>query len=184
MPHATQVKLLRALQERRLRRVGASADLPFAARIIAATNRDLAQEVRAGRFREDLFYRLNVIQLRVPALRDRAEDIPLFLDRFLARFAREAGRRAPPIAPAAERLLLSYSYPGNVRELANVVERAVTLAGEGGIDVQVLPPAMRDPGAPQRVRRRCWRRGEWTSRRSSTRWSARCSRPRSSGRGE
>jgi two-component system response regulator PilR (NtrC family) len=149
LPAPVQVKLLRALQERRLRRVGGSADLPFAARIVAATNRDLAQEVRSGRFREDLFYRLNVIQIRVPPLRDRAEDIPLFLERFLARFARENGRRPPPITPAAERLLLSYRYPGNVRELANVVERAVTLADDAGIDVQVLPPAMRDPGAPQ-----------------------------------
>ncbi len=151
LPPPVQVKLLRALQERRLRRVGGSADLPFAARIVAATNRDLAQEVAAGRFREDLFYRLNVIQIRVPPLRDRAEDIPLFLERFLARFARENGKPKPRVTPAAERLLLSYRYPGNVRELANVVERAVTLADDAGVDVGVLPPALRDPAAAQGV---------------------------------
>jgi two-component system response regulator PilR (NtrC family) len=147
LPPPVQVKLLRALQERRIRRVGASADLAFGARIVAATNRDLADEVRAGRFREDLFYRLNVIQIRTPALRDRREDVPLFLEHFLERFAGESGRARPRLSAEAERMLLAYDYPGNVRELANVVERAVTLADGGVIQPGVLPPAVRGAAA-------------------------------------
>jgi two-component system, NtrC family, response regulator PilR len=143
LPHATQVRLLRALQERRVRRVGGSGDISIGARILAATNRDLAQEVRAGRFREDLYYRLNVIQLRMPALRERREDIPVFLDHMLARFAVELGRSNPRLSPEAERLLCDYHYPGNIRELANVVERAMTLAEGDVVGVDVLPPALR-----------------------------------------
>ncbi len=98
----------------------------------------------AGRFREDLFYRLNVIQIRVPPLRARREDIPLFVAHFLVRFAVELGRPSPRFAPEAERLLLAYDYPGNVRELANVVERAVTLADGPEIQVRDLPPGLRE----------------------------------------
>jgi two-component system response regulator PilR (NtrC family) len=145
LPHGLQVKLLRALQERRIRRVGGSRDVTFAARIVAATNRDLAAEVSAGRFREDLYYRLNVIQLQVPPLRERPEDVPLFLAHYLERFSGELGRPLPRLAPDAERLLLAYRYPGNVRELANVVERAVTLADGDVLDGRALPPALRDP---------------------------------------
>jgi len=145
LPPPVQVKLLRALQERRIRRVGGSKDIGFAARIVAATNRDLAADVSAGRFREDLFYRLNVIQIRVPSLRERPGDVPLFLAHFLERFAAEAGRPHVRLGADAERLLLAYAYPGNVRELANVVERAVTLADGDVIDVRALPPALRDP---------------------------------------
>jgi two-component system, NtrC family, response regulator PilR len=148
LPLALQVKLLRAVQERRIRRVGGTADLPFAARILAATNRDLPEEVRVGRFREDLFYRLNVIQLRLPPLRDRADDIPVFLAHYLARFAHELGRPVSGFSPDAERLLRAYPYPGNVRELANVVERAVTLADGERIEVAVLPPAVRGAALP------------------------------------
>jgi len=147
LPPALQVKLLRALQERKIRRVGGSADLAVAARIIAATNRDLGEEVKAGRFREDLFYRLNVIQLKMPPLRERREDLPLFLDHFLDRFAAELGRSRPGVAPEAQRLLLAYAYPGNVRELANVVERAVTLCDGDVVGSAVLPPAMRGAAA-------------------------------------
>jgi len=147
LPQVLQVKLLRALQERKIRRVGGSADLMVAARIIAATNRDLAEEVRSGRFREDLFYRLNVIQVRMPPLRERREDLPLFLDHFLDRFAAEVGRPRPSVSPEAQRLLLAYDYPGNVRELANVLERAVTLCDAGVVEPSVLPPAVR--GAAQ-----------------------------------
>jgi two-component system response regulator PilR (NtrC family) len=116
-----------------------------AARIVAATNRDLGQEVQRGRFREDLYYRLNVIQIHMPPLRDRREDIPLFVDRFLTRFAAEQGRPRPRLTPEAERLLLAHDYPGNVRELANVVERAVTLCEGDVIRAEDLPAPMRGP---------------------------------------
>jgi two-component system response regulator PilR (NtrC family) len=145
LPPPVQVKLLRALQERKMRRVGGSADIAMGARIVAATNRDLAEEVKAGRFREDLFYRLNVIQIRMPPLRERREDIPLFLAHFLERFSAELGRPAAQLSAEAERLLAAYAYPGNVRELANIVERAVTLAEGPVIEPQVLPPAVRGP---------------------------------------
>jgi two-component system, NtrC family, response regulator PilR len=143
LPPAVQVKLLRALQERKIRRVGGTRDLPVAARIVAATNRELAEEVKAGRFREDLYYRLNVIQLRLPPLRERREDLPLFLEHYLLRFAAEQARSVPHFGPEAERLLLGWSYPGNVRELANLVERAVTLSSGPVIEPSVLPPALR-----------------------------------------
>ncbi|BDG09043.1 sigma-54-dependent transcriptional regulator [Anaeromyxobacter paludicola] len=143
LPPAVQVKLLRALQERKARRVGGAADYAFGARIVAATNRELEAEVRAGRFREDLFYRLNVIQLRMPPLRERREDVPIFVAHFLARFAAEVGRPRARLAPEAERLLLAYAYPGNVRELANVMERIVTLADGEVIEAALLPPAVR-----------------------------------------
>jgi two-component system response regulator PilR (NtrC family) len=149
LPLQLQVRLLRALQERRIRRVGGTADLAFAARIVAATNRELGAEVAAGRFREDLYYRLNVIQVRVPPLRERREDIPLFVAHFLGRFAVETGKRDARLSPDAERQLSAYDYPGNVRELANVVERAVTLADGPEIRVADLPPALRAvAGAP------------------------------------
>jgi two-component system response regulator PilR (NtrC family) len=149
LPPQVQVKLLRTLQERRIRRVGGNADLPIQARIIAATNRDLEAEVKAGRFREDLFYRLNVIQIRMPPLRERRGDIPRFVEHFMARFAREAGRPVPRLAPEAARLLQAWDYPGNLRELANVVERAVTLCEGDEVDAAVLPPALRGgPAAP------------------------------------
>ncbi len=145
-----QVKLLRAVQERRVRRVGGKADIGFAARIIAATNRDLHEEVARGRFREDLYYRLNVIQLGVPPLRARRDDIPLLLAHFLRRFGVEAGRGEMRISPEAERRLCAHDFPGNVRELANILERAVTLADGPLLDVADLPPALRvPPGAPQ-----------------------------------
>ena len=143
LPPPLQVKLLRALQERRIRRVGGSADIAFAARIVAATNRDLASEVAAGRFREDLFYRLNVIQIRIPSLRERREDVPLLLEHFLERFAEEAGRPVARLSPDASRLLDAYDYPGNVRELANIVERAVTLSDGDVVEAGALPPAVR-----------------------------------------
>jgi two-component system response regulator PilR (NtrC family) len=145
LPPPVQVKLLRALQEKRVRRVGGSSDLAVAARIVAATNRDLAEEVKRGRFREDLFYRLNVIQIRVPALRERRDDIPLFLEHFLGRFAAEQGRPPPRLSAEAERLLLAHDYPGNVRELGNVVERAVTLCEDDLVRSEDLPPALRGP---------------------------------------
>jgi two-component system response regulator PilR (NtrC family) len=146
LPPAVQVKLLRTLQERKIRHVGGSADIAVGARIVAATNRDLAEEVRAGRFREDLFYRLNVIQLRVPALRERPEDVPLFVSHFLRRFAEELGRPVPRVDPAAERLLVEWHWPGNVRELANVLERAITLCTGDVIGPDALPEPLRRAG--------------------------------------
>jgi two-component system response regulator PilR (NtrC family) len=143
LPAPVQVKLLRTLQERKIRRVGGSADLAVSARIVAATNRDLAEEVKAGRFREDLYYRLNVIQVRMPALRERREDLPLFLQHFIDRFSEELGRSQPALDPQASRLLLAYDYPGNVRELANVVERAVTLCDGDEVTPSSLSPVVR-----------------------------------------
>jgi two-component system response regulator PilR (NtrC family) len=147
LPPQVQVKLLRTLQERKIRRVGGNADLPIQARIIAATNRDLESEVKAGRFREDLFYRLNVIQIRMPPLRERRGDIPRFVEHFMTRFAREAGRPVPQLSPESARLLQAWDYPGNLRELANVIERAVTLCDGPEVGPEVLPPALRG-GAP------------------------------------
>jgi two-component system response regulator PilR (NtrC family) len=148
VPPQVQVKMLRALQERKIRRVGGSRDVAVAARIVAATNRDLAAEVKAGRFREDLYYRLNVIQLRLPPLRERRQDLPLFLAHFLAHFAAEQGRPVPRWSAEAERLLLGWDYPGNVRELSNLVERALTLSDGPEIGAAVLPSTLRGPAAP------------------------------------
>jgi two-component system response regulator PilR (NtrC family) len=148
LPLQVQVKLLRALQERKIRRVGGNADIALQARVLAATNRDLEAEVKAGRFREDLFYRLNVIQIRMPALRERREDIPIFVGHFLARSAAELGRSTPRLAEATERLLSAWDWPGNLRELANVVERASTLVEGDVIGPELLPPALRGADVP------------------------------------
>jgi two-component system, NtrC family, response regulator PilR len=127
LPGALQVKLLRVLQQRTVRPVGGHEELPVDVRVIAATNRDVAREVQLGRFREDLFYRLNVINLHLPALRDRPEDIPLLAEHFLAKHGAAQNKRLG-FAPDALRWLVGQSFRGNVRELENLVERAVTLA--------------------------------------------------------
>jgi two-component system, NtrC family, response regulator HydG len=127
MPPSTQVKLLRVLQERKLHRVGGSQPVTVDFRLLAATNLDLGEEVRAGRFREDLFYRLNVFPVRVPSLRERQGDIPLLANFFRLRFAQENGVRAPEIAPDTMKRLMEYGWPGNVRELENYIERAVIM---------------------------------------------------------
>lgn len=128
---ATQLRLLRVLQEGEVRRVGASNTTKVNVRVIAATNADLEEEMRAGRFRQDLYYRLNVFPIRLPALRERPEDIPALADYFLRTF-RDRGRRAVPgITPDALRCLRAYPFPGNVRELENEIERAVALADDG-----------------------------------------------------
>ena len=134
LPLPLQVKLLRAIQEREFERVGGNAVLRMDVRIIAATNRNLTEMVEQGRFREDLFYRLNVVPLHVPALRERAEDIPLLVDYFIKKAARAAGCMTPLVTQEARELLLRYSWPGNVRELANVLERAVVMSN-GVIDL-------------------------------------------------
>src|SRR5690606_27998364 len=121
LPLALQVKLLRAIQEKRVRKVGATVEEAVDVRIISATHQDLAQCVASGRFRQDLFYRLNVIELKLPALRDRLEDIPVLADAILARLAGRAGLAKPPrLASITVRYLQSYRFPGNVRELENM----------------------------------------------------------------
>ncbi len=135
-----QAKLLRVLQEKQFERVGSSVTQSADVRIIATTNRDLVKWVAEGRFREDLYYRLNVLPIRLPALRERREDIPLLVDYFLQRVARRDGRQVLKLEPAAARLLRDYHWPGNVRELENVCERAVVMAGGDVLRVRVLEP--------------------------------------------
>jgi two-component system nitrogen regulation response regulator NtrX len=123
----TQAKVLRALQEQVVDRVGGTATIRVDVRVIAASNKDLPAEIRAGRFREDLYFRLNVIPISVPPLRDRADDIPLLADHFLAQLSREYGRRLKRLSPAATLALRAHSWPGNVRELRNVLERLLIM---------------------------------------------------------
>jgi len=140
LPLSLQAKLLRALQERRFTRVGGTAELETDARVIAASNRNLADEVAAGRFREDLYYRLNVVAVEMPPLRRRREDVPLLVDHLRERFDRRHGSRTAPFSPAVLRALVEHSWPGNVRELANAVERLVLLAEDGRARLEDLPP--------------------------------------------
>jgi len=128
LPKSTQVKLLRVLQEQAFERLGGSRTISVDVRVIAATNRDLPAMIRAGDFREDLFYRLNVVCIELPPLRDRREDIPLLIDVFLRRFASESSTRIDGLSREAMDLLLKYDYPGNVRELENLMHRAIVLA--------------------------------------------------------
>jgi DNA-binding NtrC family response regulator len=139
---AVQVKLLRVLQEHEFERVGGNQTVKSDVRIIAATNRDLAQLVKEGRFREDLYYRLNVVTLEMPALRDRPSDIPLLATHFLSRFSRENGKSIDGFSDDALAQLASYSWPGNVRELENAVERAVVVCKKTRVDVDDLTPTI------------------------------------------
>jgi two-component system nitrogen regulation response regulator NtrX len=123
----TQAKVLRVLQEQTMEPVGGAASIRVDVRVLAATNKDLQTEIRGGRFREDLYFRLNVIPIFVPGLRDRQEDIPLLADHFMAGFAREYGRRVKKFEPSAVAVLQQYSWPGNVRELRNVIERLMIM---------------------------------------------------------
>ncbi len=136
---ALQVKLLRVLQERKVRGVGAPAEVSVDVRVLAATNRNVEEDVRTGRFRQDLYYRLNVIRIEVPPLRDRREDIRPLAEHFLARCAGEQNKDIRGFAPDAVRALEAYAFPGNVRELENIVERAVALAGGQTIGLGDLP---------------------------------------------
>jgi len=142
IPPDTQSKLLRVLQEREFLPVGAVEPIRSDVRVVAATNADLNRLVGEGRFREDLYYRLCVITINLPPLRDRKEDIPLLVEALVARAAAENGRALPPVTPAAMKALLDHDWPGNVRELENVLERALVL-GPGVIDVEQLPEAVR-----------------------------------------
>jgi two-component system response regulator PilR (NtrC family) len=151
IPPATQVKLLRVLQERRVKPVGSTDEKPFEARILAATNKRLDEEVRAGRFREDLFYRLNVIAIELPPLRARPEDIPPLAEFFLSRMVKDLGRPGLRFTSDALSVLLRYPFPGNIRQLQNMVERAATLAEKDSLGPETLPPAVsgRTESAPK-----------------------------------
>jgi DNA-binding NtrC family response regulator len=135
-----QVQLLRVLQEGEIRRVGAAETIKVDARVVAATNRDLKAEVVAGRFREDVLFRLQVVTVHVPPLRERKRDIPLLIRHFIARHAERLGRAAPRVAPEVFEVLENYAFPGNVRELSHIIERAMLLAREGVITTGDLPP--------------------------------------------
>jgi two-component system response regulator HydG len=139
-----QVKLLRVLQEREISRVGGEEVIKVDVRVIAATNRDLIQDMEEGRFREDLYYRLNVVTLHVPPLREREEDIPLLAQHFLGMFAEKNHKKIRNITPQAMDRMLKYGWPGNVRELMNAIERAVVLARSEYLDEEDLPPVVKD----------------------------------------
>ncbi|MFN0098433.1 MAG: sigma-54-dependent transcriptional regulator [Gemmatimonadaceae bacterium] len=158
LPLSLQVKLLRVLEQRQMRAVGDARLQDLDIRIVAATNRDLEAEVRAARFREDLFYRLNVIRLQLPALRERGGDVALLLTAFLEEFAQLAKRRPPRVTREALAILERYPWPGNVRELRNVAQRLVVLDDDGQVTAEELPGALRaqpaataaeEPGWPQ-----------------------------------
>jgi len=144
IPLAMQAKLLRAIQEREIQRVGGDQTLKVDVRILAATNRNLQEEVASGRFRQDLFFRLNVVSLELPPLRERPEDIPLLASHFLTIFGERNGKLVKGFTPAAMDRLLKYSWPGNVRELENAVERAVVLLLGNYVSERELPPGIMD----------------------------------------
>jgi two-component system, NtrC family, response regulator PilR len=139
------VKLLRAIQERVIRRVGATEDTKVEVRIIAATNRELEDMVKQGTFRQDLFYRLNVINIKTPALRERTDDIPLLANHFLKKYNDRLGKQIGGISAEAMELLKKYDYPGNVRELENIIERTVALEGGATVLPESLPPFVNTP---------------------------------------
>lgn len=145
LPVTIQVKLLRAIQERVIRRVGATEDIKVDVRICAATNRDLEEMVKDGTFRQDLFYRLNVINIRTPALRERRDDIPLLANHFLKKYNDRLTKTIGAISTEAMEMLKKYDYPGNVRELENIIERTVALEGGATILPESLPPFVNTP---------------------------------------
>jgi two-component system response regulator AtoC len=146
LPLNLQVKLLRVLQEEEIRKVGSSKAQKVDVRVVAATVRDLAADVKGGRFREDLFYRLNVLPIRLPALRERRSDIPLLVDHFIARFNERLGTHIRGVSAPAMRLLMQYDWPGNVRELENTIERSMVLADGAEIVEDDLSPRIRESG--------------------------------------
>ncbi len=145
VPQTLQVKLLRAVQEREIRRVGEAKDTKVDVRLIAASNRDLERAVQEGALREDLFYRLNVIPIHLPALRERREDIPLLVDHFIRKFSAELGKPVRRVSPDAMSVLEQHPWPGNIRELENVIERAIVLGGNETLGVEALPETLRRP---------------------------------------
>ena len=186
LPLHMQVKLLRVIQEKAVRPVGETREVPVDVRILSATHRKLEELVKAGRFREDLYYRINVIELHVPALRERLDDVPQLVDMLLDRVSKQIGVPRPEISDEAMDKLLTYAYPGNVRELENILERAVTLCSDDRIAAGGHP-AQAGAGTStcrrwRRTRRRTGSRGSSSTssaRRSSRRWSRRgTTRPR------
>jgi two-component system response regulator AtoC len=151
LPLNLQVKLLRVLQEEEIRKVGDARPQPVDVRVVAATVRDLAAEVRGGRFREDLYYRLNVLPISLPPLVERPEDIPLLAAHFLARFNTRLRTTVRGVAPAAMKRLLAYPWPGNVRELENAIERALVLCEGERVEVGDLPPRIQEAGLGHRA---------------------------------
>ncbi len=154
LPLNLQVKLLRVLQEETIRRLGDSRDIKVDVRIVAATHRDLAAEVKAGRFREDLFYRINVLHIAIPPLRERREDVPLLIDHFVARNNARLGTNIRGLALDARKILLEYGWPGNVRELENTIERAMVLCESDTISASDLPERVREALDPVQVQLR------------------------------
>jgi two-component system, NtrC family, response regulator PilR len=151
IPQTIQVKLLRAIQERQVRRVGDTKDVKIDVRLIAASNRDLGRALTDGLLREDLFYRLNVIPIHLPPLRDRREDIPLLVAYFIKKLSRSVGRNVRGVAPEAMATLEQYHWPGNIRELENVVERAIVLGSGELLEADALPSTLRQPRDRQDV---------------------------------
>ncbi|MGH9434732.1 MAG: sigma-54-dependent transcriptional regulator, partial [Terriglobia bacterium] len=155
VPPSVQVKLLRVLQEREFERLGGTRTLKVDVRLLAATNRDLRAALEQGAFREDLYYRLNVVPVNIPPLREHKEDIPDLVRHFLERFSREAGKAVPGVTPAAMKLLLDFHWPGNVRELENIIERAVALSTGPQLDAEDirldLSPPHRTAGAAPEI---------------------------------
>jgi two-component system response regulator PilR (NtrC family) len=151
IPHSVQVKLLRAIQEREIRRVGDTRDLKVDVRLIAASNRDVGRAVADGALREDLFYRLNVIPIHLPPLRDRVEDIPLLVVHFLDKMSKEVGKSVKGVSPEALAILERYHWPGNIRELENIIERAIVLGSGDVLSVDGLPPDLSRPNGANDV---------------------------------
>jgi DNA-binding NtrC family response regulator len=147
-----QIKILRVLQERKFERVGGEETVETDVRIVAATNRDLKKEIAEGRFREDLYYRLNVVNIHVPPLRERRDDIPLLAMAFLGEFAQENGKKIEGFEPKARSALYAYSWPGNVRELRNCIESAVVMSRGGLVGLDDLPPSIRHSGDERDIR--------------------------------
>ncbi|MFT3696430.1 MAG: sigma-54 dependent transcriptional regulator [Kofleriaceae bacterium] len=150
MPIEMQAKLLRALQERKVRPVGGDDEIPVACRVVAATNRDLEEEVAQGKFREDLFHRLNVIEVAVPSLRERTSDIVALVEFVLGKLAARSHKPVATVTAPCMRKLVDYGWPGNVRELENTLERMVAMSGGGPLEIDGLPPKVRD-FVPERI---------------------------------
>lgn len=150
LPHGVQATLLRFIEERTFRRVGGTEDLRVDVRLLAATNRDLEREVEEERFRSDLYYRLSVVPVHIPPLRQRPDDVPALAKHFLEHYNNEFGKRVRRISPEAMDLLESYRWPGNVREIRNVIERGVLLADDDTFGLELLPPEVRSPGEADR----------------------------------
>jgi two-component system, NtrC family, response regulator len=143
MAYPLQAKLLRVLQEGVIERIGSNKPVKVDVRVVSSTNRDLTAAMAAGTFREDLYYRLSVVAIRMPSLRERVDDIPLLVDHFLDRHCRRLGRRQPTIDRAVRSAFSLYAWPGNIRELENVIERAVVLDRDGVIGLDDLPARLR-----------------------------------------